>query len=287
MNMNNILSEMHGIMDRLRKAESEGTTRREQVRLIVQLRHLVDLCGKALYPEYKSARARLLAYMQEHVGQPIHSTELAAVAGISEYARRIRELRVEFGYDILTMEDDPNLGANEYLLTSIEPDQARASRWELANTIRNRKDLNASERILEFLKANVGCPVTSDELQYVAKIKEFGRRIRDLRTEGGWIIHSGVLGRPDLRPTQYVLESLEQTMPHERSIPESVAKKVYERDNYQCVECGWSKASADPTDSPRYLQLHHRVPHADKGPNTVDNLEVRCNICHKQAHTTQ
>lgn len=50
------------------------------------------------------------------------SKELAEVSGgISEWARRVRELRTEEGYQILTNNDRANLKPGEYLLESKKP----------------------------------------------------------------------------------------------------------------------------------------------------------------------
>jgi biotin operon repressor len=45
--------------------------------------------------ETESARQRLRDYFVENVGQDLPGEELAEVAGISEWARRVRELRTE------------------------------------------------------------------------------------------------------------------------------------------------------------------------------------------------
>jgi hypothetical protein len=42
-----------------------------------------------------SARQRIHAYLVAHVGEPVQGVELAEIAGISEWARRVRELREE------------------------------------------------------------------------------------------------------------------------------------------------------------------------------------------------
>lgn len=56
------------------------------------------------------ARAKLRKHFLENIGRVIDSTELQRVAGgISEWARRIRELRNEEGYQILTHNDRADL----------------------------------------------------------------------------------------------------------------------------------------------------------------------------------
>ena len=54
------------------------------------------------------------------------------VAGIQEWARRIRELRVEHGYEIT------ELGGSRYRLDRGDPNEERAKQWKLANGIRKR-----------------------------------------------------------------------------------------------------------------------------------------------------
>lgn len=73
-----------------------------------------------------AARDRLLAYFLGHVGEVIHADTLRDVGRISEWARRVRELRTEFGYSILTHNDRSDLKPGEYILTSAKPQPAFA-----------------------------------------------------------------------------------------------------------------------------------------------------------------
>ena len=41
----------------------------------------------------QGAKARILAYLQQHVGEDVRGEDLAAMSGIQEWARRVRELR--------------------------------------------------------------------------------------------------------------------------------------------------------------------------------------------------
>ncbi|MDP2327184.1 MAG: HNH endonuclease [Dehalococcoidia bacterium] len=63
-----------------------------------------------------AARDRLREYFLARVGQVLGSDELRAVAGISEWARRVRELRDDEGYQILTHNDRSGLKPGEYIL---------------------------------------------------------------------------------------------------------------------------------------------------------------------------
>lgn len=48
------------------------------------------------------ARAKLRDHFLKNLGKTMTSDELREIAGISEWARRVRELRNEEGYQILT-----------------------------------------------------------------------------------------------------------------------------------------------------------------------------------------
>ncbi len=70
------------------------------------------------------ARAKLRAHFLANIGRVMNSEELRAVAGISEWARRIRELRDNEGYLILTHNDRSELKPGEYLLEIAKPQPA-------------------------------------------------------------------------------------------------------------------------------------------------------------------
>lgn len=72
-----------------------------------------------------SARARIRKYFLDHIGQIVDGEELRAAAGnISEWARRVRELRSEEGYQILTHNDRSDLKPGQYLLLDPKPQPA-------------------------------------------------------------------------------------------------------------------------------------------------------------------
>ncbi len=65
----------------------------------------------------KGSRARLREFLLENMGRVIETKELqAAAGGAAEFARRIRELRNEEGFQILTHRDRDNLKPGQYLL---------------------------------------------------------------------------------------------------------------------------------------------------------------------------
>src|SRR5579863_2184042 len=68
------------------------------------------------------ARARLRAYFLSNVGRVMESGELRKASGnTSEWARRVRELRTEEGYQILTNNDRSDLKPGQYILLDPKP----------------------------------------------------------------------------------------------------------------------------------------------------------------------
>jgi hypothetical protein len=73
------------------------------------------------------ARAKLRAHFLANMGRVMDSQELREVADSqSEWARRVRELRAEEGYQILTHNDRSDLKPGQYLLESAKPQPAFA-----------------------------------------------------------------------------------------------------------------------------------------------------------------
>lgn len=78
-------------------------------------------------PKQGGARSRLRTYFLANIGRVMDASELRPVAGnISEWARRVRELRTEEGFQILTHNDRSDLKPGEYLLEKAKPEPAFA-----------------------------------------------------------------------------------------------------------------------------------------------------------------
>lgn len=101
--------------------------------------------GKALIPaEHASAaRDRILYYLRQYPGTIIHGDELLVASGIQEYARRLPELPLQFGWAIVRRvtikemcEDEADevpdklmaMKPNEYVLLNGEEDRDAAYR---------------------------------------------------------------------------------------------------------------------------------------------------------------
>jgi 5-methylcytosine-specific restriction endonuclease McrA len=233
----------------------------------------------------EGGRHKLLAYLRKRVGQVVYGEELAAIAGIGEWARRIRELRDEYGYEIT------ELGGSAYRLESAEPDKERAREWQLANKIRRRRGSGLS-RISAFLEAKVEQVVTREQLDYVARIKEGSRRVRELRDEHGWPINSHI-DEAELRPGEYRLVSADPADhrdPRQRLYPEDLRERVFARDNYTCQRCGRNREKALAAGDTRfYLEIHHKTAVAEEldvlaheDLNKEENLVTLCHRDHKE-----
>lgn len=71
------------------------------------------------------ARGKLRAHFLANIGRVMDSDELRAITGNqSEWARRVRELRTEEGFLILTHNDRSDLKPGQYLLETAKPQPA-------------------------------------------------------------------------------------------------------------------------------------------------------------------
>lgn len=71
-------------------------------------------------PKGKGSRAKLRDFFSENAGVILNSDTLREVAGTSEWARRVRELRNEEGFNILTHNDRNELKPGQYLLADLK-----------------------------------------------------------------------------------------------------------------------------------------------------------------------
>ncbi|NHK28909.1 HNH endonuclease [Parvularcula flava] len=281
---------------------------REQVRSLVPAVYCLRDLGSGLIPmEGKdAARDRILSYLQRYPKTLIDGDELMVVSGIGEWARRVRELRVQFGWTIytgvtikqLTSEqpeviealqadtgiDPDSIKPNHYILMREEQDREAALRWNQLNEIR-KKPGGVKSKILEFLRANAGRVVTGEELRYLANNKkEWARRSRELRTEDGWPVVTRMQGRDDLGVGEYLLEEDKQAEEHDRHIKDDIRVNVLERDGFACTFCGWTREQRDREDPRKFLEIHHIVDHVKGGDNEAENLIALCNVHHDAVH---
>lgn len=301
------LGELEKLLRKFEGKLSDTDLRPKVIALIPAVHALRDI-GSSLIDrgDAFAARDRILFYFQKYSRTLIAGDELMVVSGIDDWARRVRELRVEFGWWIFSgvtfqqlLADDPSqateLGAmlgtdpgsikpDQYVLVREEQDREAAHRWNVLNSIR-RKDMAVKDKLLEYFRENVGRPVTGEELRYLAKNRsEWARRSRELRTQEGWPIVTRQQGRADLPIGSYVLEEDRQAYEHDRTIPDSARVEVLERDGFACRVCGWTRAQANKDDPRRLLELHHIEEHVKGGSNKPENLITLCNVHHDDFH---
>lgn len=304
-NQGNSESIRHEVEELVRNFEAELRTGnlRSKVLALIPILHGLRNLGKSFIPtEFAAAaRDRILYYLRKYPRTIINGDELLVVSGIQEYARRIRELRVQFGWSIASgvtikemREDEEDevpaefagMHPSDYVLLNDAQDRDAAHRWHVANAVRKEPGA-VREKILKYLRTNVGQTVTNEELRYVAGDKtEWARRVRELRTEHGWPVMTKTTGRPELGVGVYVLEADRQSPEHDRHIPDDVRRDVMRRDRYQCRKCKWSHKEWNPSD-PRHLELHHIEHHVRGGENTEGNLTTLCTVCHDRLHRTE
>ena len=298
MTSNKKLSSIKELLDSVGLKVDSGELR-DIVRAIIPIHESLRDFGKSLVPSEvaKSARDRILYYFSKYPSVVIDGKELLVISGIQDYPRRVRELRVQYGWSIISgnamreMNDEElikdeshsKMRTDDYILISKEQDREAAFRWKTANDIKKSPGA-VKDKIIRYLKRNIGKAVQNDELRYVSNGKtEWARRVRELRTEHGWHIVTRSTGRPDLKVGMYVLESEFQSPEHDRHIPDDVRSNVLVRDGYTCQECSWTHVSWNVAD-PRHIELHHLMHHARGGENEIENLVALCNKCHHKIH---
>jgi HNH endonuclease len=72
-----------------------------------------------------SAKNRIREFFLENVGQIVTAAQLQHVAApVSEWARRVRELREQEAWPIATNHDDADLRPGQYMLTDLPPERS-------------------------------------------------------------------------------------------------------------------------------------------------------------------
>jgi hypothetical protein len=252
---------------------------RERVRCFVELsrdgKELALFHLKAQLP-FDTGAERILGYLQMFVGEEIEGEELEIVSGISEYARRVREWRVQFGWPIKHV-------GSRYVLERSTPDGAKAELWRTLNTIR-RSDAGARDKMAALFRAlPIGQPVTTLQLRYVTDNKDM-RRVRELRPLLGMRLMTKFTGMPHLKADQYVLIDPAPMETHDRNIDAETTIAVLQRDKYRCQKCGWHPNERIAGDPRQYIELHHINWHSEGGSNEKENLATLCNVHHKIVH---
>ena len=126
--------------------------------------------------------------------------------------------------------------------------------------------------------ANIGRVMDSDELRAVTDNQsEWGRRVRELRTEEGYQIltHNDL---SDLKPGQYLLEDAKPKPAFERAISKETRAYVLDRNGFTCQMCGAVAGEPHPYDPSRKTRLHigHVIDKSKGGADDASNLRAIC-----------
>jgi len=142
--------------------------------------------------------------------------------------------------------------------------------------------MGARDKLRAFFEANVGKVIRTHTLRKVAGISEYARRIRELRDEEGMQIRSHI-DRHDLKPGEYVLESVIRVPTLGRGISPQLRNEILERNGFTCQLCGAGTGDPDPFNPSRKIRLHidHIVPLSQGGSNDKENLRVLCSACNQ------
>lgn len=148
--------------------------------------------------------------------------------------------------------------------------------------------MGARDTIRDYFIANVGRVLTTQTIRKIAGVSEYARRIRELRDEEGFQIKSHV-DRADLKPGQYVLETLEQKPAISRTISPPLRNEILERNGFTCQLCGSGHGDPDPFNPNRKVRLHvdHVIPISQGGSDDKINLRVLCSACNQGKSNVQ
>ena len=143
----------------------------------------------------------------------------------------------------------------------------------------------ARAKLRAHFLANIGRVMSSDELRVVADNQsEWGRRVRELRTEEGYLIltHND---RSELKPGQYLLETAKPQPAFERAISKETRAYVLDRNGFTCQMCGAVAGEPHPYDVTRKTRLHigQVIDKSKGGSDHPSNLRAICSICNEGA----
>ncbi len=146
----------------------------------------------------------------------------------------------------------------------------------------------SKQSILEFFLRNVGNVLESRDIQKASGgAVEWARRVRELRNEDGYQILSHK-DRANLKPNQYLMETIERVPAFARGISQETRAWVLERNGYTCQMCGVAAGDPDPLGGNRTVRLTmgHIIDKSKGGDDTPQNLRAVCTNCNEGLQNT-
>jgi len=149
----------------------------------------------------------------------------------------------------------------------------------------SKRSGGARAKLRAHFLANLGKTMDSNELRTVAgNITEWARRVRELRTEEGFLIltHND---RSELKPGQYLLENPKPQPAFARTISKETRAFVLDRNGFTCQMCGAVAGEPHPYDPTRKTRLHlgHIIDKSMGGTDDPSNLRAICSVCNEGA----
>jgi len=146
----------------------------------------------------------------------------------------------------------------------------------------------SKQLVLEFFLSNIGKVLESRDIQKASGgAVEWARRVRDLRNLDGYQILSH-RDRANLKPNQYLMETIERVPVFARGISNETRAWVLERNGYTCQMCGAAAGDPDPLGGNRTVRLTmgHIVDKSKGGDDTPNNLRAICTNCNQGLQNT-
>lgn len=135
---------------------------------------------------------------------------------------------------------------------------------------------------------NIGKVLESKDIQNASGgVVEWARRVRELRNEEGYQILSHK-DRANLKPNQYLMETIERIPAFTRNISKETRAWVLERNGYTCQMCGVAAGDPDPLGGNRTVRLTmgHIIDKSKGGDDTPQNLRAVCTNCNEGLQNT-
>lgn len=151
-----------------------------------------------------------------------------------------------------------------------------------------KKPSGSKELILNYFLANIGKVLDSKQIQRASGgAVEWARRVRELRNEEGYQILSHK-DRSDLKPGQYLLETIARIPAFKCGISKETRAQVLERNGFTCQMCGVAAGDPDPLGGPRTVRLTigHILDKSKGGDDTPQNLRAICTNCNEGLQNT-
>lgn len=185
--------------------------------------------------------------------------------------------------DILDTIDSSDFSNQEKELTSLISEMTKINSLERELYEEVFDSESAKERIATFLQMNKHQPVKTETISRIAGIKDYTRRIRELRNEEGFIIATSRTNA-ELARDEYVLVEVRDVDDKRRL--DSKTRDEYLEQHPCCEQCGFDPRQHNPDDvsGNRYLEVDHIEAYENfdtaAEANDESNLQTLCNVCH-------